>query len=81
MAKQRAKRQSYNISNEAFVRAWQSSRTLEDVLAALKIPRRYASSRATFLRRKKVQLKHFKRPPGTFDVKALNDLAKKSLKE
>ena len=81
MAKQqRSKRNAYNISNENFIKAWQSSSTFDEVLKTLGVPRRYASSRATFLRRKKVTLKHFKRPAAAFDVKALNALAKKYLK-
>jgi hypothetical protein len=80
MAKQQVK-QSHDISNEAFIKAWQSSGTYADVLKELGVTAQYASSRATVLRRKKVELKSFKRGRDPIDVQALNVLAKKYLKE
>lgn len=81
MSKKQEKRATYNITNEAFIEAWQGGSSVEEVLASLgDVPARYASQRATVLRKKGVELKHFRRTAEEFDVKALNALAKKSLK-
>lgn len=74
--------QRHNISNEDFIKAWQSSAQFDDVVKTLGVTARYASSRAFNLRKRKVELKHFRRRE-SFDAKAikvLNELAKKSLK-
>jgi hypothetical protein len=69
-----------SINTEIFIKTWQSSKSFADVLEALGVSNKYASARATSLRRREIELKKFRRTAEVFDVKALNELAKKSLK-
>ncbi len=63
-----------------FIEVWQGSKTFDQVVKTLRVDKRYASSKATTLRSKKIPLKRFKRTSDGFDVKALIALAKRSLR-
>lgn len=79
MAKQKHVSSSPKPDIETFVKTWQASTSMGEVLESLGVDSRYASSRATTLRKKGVTLKRFKQRDA-IDVKSLNELAKKSLK-
>jgi hypothetical protein len=67
-----AKKQ-YDVSPEAFIRAWQTSQTPQEVADRLKMPKPIVLARASKYRREGVTLKKMKKgPKRTLDVPALN---------
>jgi hypothetical protein len=72
------------ITNEHFVRSWQSSESLEDVLTATGLTKHHALARAGRLRKHGVPLKEHKRIDGRgtrVDWDALKKLAEESVTE
>jgi hypothetical protein len=68
-------RNKYDVSAEAFVLAWQSSNTAEEVAAKVGMPRSLVHARACTYRRIGVRLKTLGRVnPQRIDVEALNKL-------
>jgi hypothetical protein len=68
-------RTEYNVSPEDFVRAWQSSKTAQEVAAKLAMPKPLVHARASNYRRIGVRLKLLGRGnPKRLDVQALNKL-------
>ncbi len=67
------KGQRGQVAAEAFVKAWQGSKTLDEIEQKTGMFRTRIQSRATLLRGRGVPLKHFKR---TLDIPALTKLAK-----
>ncbi len=64
-----------NIDAEAFVRAWQTSSSLEEVSTRLSIGEKRAAQRAVLLRRKGVPLQRFTGSKKGLDIEALARLA------
>lgn len=79
MAKQRKSHHQSNVTPEQFVRAWNTSSSAVEVAQKLDMAPHSASARASWYRKKGVDLKRFLRgakPAARLDVAALNKLAK-----
>jgi hypothetical protein len=68
-------RTEYNVSPEAFIRAWQTSSSADEVAEKLKMPKPIVHARATTYRKAGVKLKSMPRAgKASLDVDALNRL-------
>lgn len=68
----------YNVDAHAFVVAWSSSNTVEEVMKKTGMPKNAVYSRVNSYRSKKVDLKYMPRTRKTMDIQALTALAKKT---
>ena len=73
----RRRRKRYPVKAEEFVRTWQESNTLDEVVAKLKMPRNIAQARAASYRKKRpdgtpgLALKRFPRKERKLDTQKL----------
>jgi hypothetical protein len=71
------KKRVYGVSNESFVRTWQLSNSVDEVIERTRLKRSGVFSRKAFLKKHGVNLKTMPRRPGMksqLDVDALNRL-------
>ena len=66
------------VSNEDFVRAWQSAETLAEAAKRARVDPRAASLRAFYMRKKGVPLKLFKPSSAPIDIEGLAKIARKA---
>lgn len=64
----------HNLDNKSFVEAYTAANSAKEVATALNVPVNIVNSRAAYLRKKGVELKHFDAKRSRIDVSALNAL-------
>lgn len=74
-------RPTYNVTAEAFVDAWTSSSTIDEVVKKTGLPRNAVYSRVNSYRKKKVVLPKMQRPRQRMDIEKLNQIAETNLKK
>lgn len=68
--------QRYHISAEDFVRIWQSSSSITEVMKATNMPINAVYSRVNSYRAKDIVLKRMQRTANVLDVNKLNEIAR-----
>jgi hypothetical protein len=75
MAMKQAPRNDWNITPEAFITAWQTSDTVEEVCEKTGMPKPIVLARASAYRRSGINMKHMRRKDRRgLDVEKLNRL-------
>ena len=75
MTKKKPKKVLSNVSPEQFVKVWQSSSTIDEVMLKTNMKRNTVYGRVNSYRKKKVSLKTMKRPHKKLDIDGLNAIA------
>ncbi len=75
MVKKQAGKKNYNLTQEEFIRVWETSNSADEVSKKTKMPKPIVLARVSNYRAAGINLKKMPRPPGrSLDVEGLNRL-------